>query len=107
MVLGVCRRRLGRSPDADDAFQVVFIVLARDARKIENRESLAGWLYRVADLVALKWAGKVHRRAPGELLVDAVSDPRPGPEADTVELPVLSLDSRGPRETRRRFRPEF
>lgn len=82
MVLGVCRRRLGRSADADDAFQVVFMVLARDARKIENRESLAGWLYRVAYLVALKWAGKVHRRAPGELLVDAVFDHRPGPEAD-------------------------
>jgi RNA polymerase sigma factor (sigma-70 family) len=82
MVLGVCRRRLGRSADADDAFQVVFMVLARDAAKIENRESPAGWLYRVAYLVALKWAGKAHRCTPGELLVDAVFDPRPGPEAD-------------------------
>lgn len=82
MVLGVCRRRLGQSADADDAFQVVFMVLARDAAKIEHRESPAGWLYRVAYLVALKWAGKAHRRTPGELLVDAVFDPRPGPEAD-------------------------
>ncbi len=82
MVLGVCRRRLGRSADADDAFQVVFMVLARDAAKIEHRESPAGWLYRVAYLVALKWAGKAHRRTPGELLVDAVFDPHPGPEAD-------------------------
>lgn len=91
MVLGVCRRRLGRSADADDAFQVAFMVLARDAPKIENRESLAGWLYRVAYLVALKWAGKVHRRATGELLVDAVFDNRPGPEADATggELQVV------------------
>lgn len=91
MVLGVCRRRLGRSADADDAFQIAFMVLARDARKIENRESLAGWLYRVAYLVALKWAGKVHRRTPGELLVDAVSDHRPGPEADASGSELQAL----------------
>ncbi len=39
MVYAVCCRRLGKVPDADDAFQAAFLVLARDAAKIANRES--------------------------------------------------------------------
>lgn len=81
MVLGVCRRRLGVTADADDAFQVVFHVLARDAAKVVARESLAGWLYRVAYLVALKWSGKMHRRPTSELTPDAAADRGPGPES--------------------------
>jgi RNA polymerase sigma factor (sigma-70 family) len=62
MVLPVCRRRLGNDADAEDAFQAVFLVLARDAPRIGNRESLSGWLFRVAYLVALKMMGKNARR---------------------------------------------
>src|SRR5689334_25252263 len=46
MVLGVCRRALGPSPDADDAFQATFIALSRNARRIKER--VPGWLFRVA-----------------------------------------------------------
>lgn len=46
MVLGVCRRALGPTPDADDAFQATFIALARNARRV--KESVPGWLFRVA-----------------------------------------------------------
>jgi RNA polymerase sigma factor (sigma-70 family) len=62
MVLAVCRRRLGNYADAEDAFQAVFLVLARDAPRIGNRESLPGWLFRVAYLVALRMMGKNARR---------------------------------------------
>src|SRR5262249_9298543 len=53
MVLAVCRRRLGRDADAEDAFQAVFLSLARSSGSIGRRESLPGWLYRVAYLISL------------------------------------------------------
>lgn len=48
MVLGVCRRMLGEVHAAEDAFQATFLVLARDARKIRCRKSLASWMRRVS-----------------------------------------------------------
>ena len=48
MVLGVCRRVLSDSNDADDAFQATFLVLIRKAGSLGRPELLGNWLYGVA-----------------------------------------------------------
>ena len=54
MVLAVCRGVLNDSNDADDAFQGVFLLLARKARSLWIHDSLGGWLHRVACRIAFQ-----------------------------------------------------
>ncbi len=65
MVLGVCRRVTGDRHAADDAFQAVFLVLARKARAVRlgADESLGRWLYGVSLRVARR-ARVVAERQP-------------------------------------------
>jgi RNA polymerase sigma factor (sigma-70 family) len=53
-VLGVCRRVLGDSHEADDAFQATFLVLVRKAGSLGRLDGLGPWLYGVAVRSALK-----------------------------------------------------
>jgi RNA polymerase sigma factor (sigma-70 family) len=62
MVLAVCRRVLEQAPDADDAFQATFLVLAEKAGAPGWQESVGSWLYEVAYRVALKLRGDAARR---------------------------------------------
>jgi RNA polymerase sigma factor (sigma-70 family) len=54
MVMGVCRRLLGQAHDAEDAFQAVFLVLARKADTLRRAGSLPAWLHKTAFRIGLR-----------------------------------------------------
>ena len=61
-VLSVCRGVLGKSYDAEDAFQAVFLILARKARSLRRPDSVACWLHGVALRVAVRLRADATRR---------------------------------------------
>jgi RNA polymerase sigma factor (sigma-70 family) len=80
LVLGVCRRVLRREPDAEDAFQATFLMLARHAGSIRQTEAVSSWLYRVAHRIATKAGIAMARRS--------VLEKRVTPRADALGSPV-------------------
>jgi RNA polymerase sigma factor (sigma-70 family) len=86
-VLRVCRQVLGRSADAEDAFQSTFLLLARKAGSIRRRESLGHWLHGVAHRVAVRSRANARRREARERVLPIRPDgPPPGAETDLDEL---------------------
>src|SRR5271166_5605791 len=84
MVLGVCRRVLGRAQDVEDACQATFLVLVRRAGAIRRRASLASWLHGVAHRIALRLFAQTRRHSAG---VDAADvDPQAPPADPTADL---------------------
>ena len=69
MVLGVCRRVLRHTADADDAFQATFLILVRRAAALRDPDRLGAWLYGVAWRTANKLRAS---RRPGAPLPEEV-----------------------------------
>jgi RNA polymerase sigma factor (sigma-70 family) len=93
MVLGVCRRILGDVHDAEDAFQASFLVLARRAAAISQRELVGNWLYGVASRTALELKSRTARRRSREKQVMDMPHPTVEPAAvwDDVQ-PLLDQE---------------
>jgi RNA polymerase sigma factor (sigma-70 family) len=90
MVLGVCRQTLGRIHDAEDAFQAIFLVLARRAGSIRNRKALGAWLHEVAYRTAVRARSRAAQRRRREMEVANMSTGADTPEWAWGDLgPVL------------------
>jgi uncharacterized protein (TIGR03067 family) len=82
MILGTCRRILGAGPAAEDALQVTFLVLLKQAARLIHHDTLGGYLHGVARRTAMKARTLAARRAKHE----ARMVPRP------MNPPVEALD---------------
>lgn len=82
-VLGVCRRVLRDRHDAEEAFQMTFLALARRAAELRDPTRVGSWLYGVAVRTAQKVRSLAARRAARET-PNADLDPpgRPAPDPD-------------------------
>lgn len=89
MVWGVCRRVLRRHHDAEDAFQATFLVLARKANSVNQRETLGNWLYAVAYQTARKARAMSSRREGRERQVSEMPEPTSAPTDPWGDLTPL------------------
>jgi RNA polymerase sigma-70 factor (ECF subfamily) len=91
MVLGVCRRVLRNTHDAEDVFQATFLVLSRKAGSIRSRQVVASWLYGVAYRTAMKARTMNAKRRAKERQAGELSRAEPSTDAAHEEL-LAQLD---------------
>jgi RNA polymerase sigma factor (sigma-70 family) len=94
MVLRVCRRILRDTHAAEDAFQATFLVLARRARALGERELLGNWLYGVALRTSRKARLAAARRAARDRVAagrrsETIVDPAPDERGDFERARIL------------------
>ncbi len=93
MVLSLCRRFLRDPRDIEDAFQATFLILARKAGSIRQREVLSSWLYGVAYRIAVRARSEVLNRRSVETGVPLLNDPADVASRDEDEIgPVLDQE---------------
>jgi RNA polymerase sigma factor (sigma-70 family) len=89
MVLGVCRRVLRHTQDAEDATQATFLVLARKAGSIRKAEAVCCWLYGVAYRVARRLHAQIVRQHAHLAAAARVARPQNQPDASWQEYLVV------------------
>jgi RNA polymerase sigma factor (sigma-70 family) len=89
LVLGICRRVLHHTHDAEDAFQATFLVLARKASSIRKRESLGSYLHGVAYRLAEKLRARARRRSAHECATAGRETTDPAEEITWRELRLV------------------
>src|SRR5262245_46430973 len=109
-VLRVCQANLRQGPDAEDAFQATFLILAQKARSLRLRGPLGPWLHEVARRVSANARTALARRRRHErrrAVHEAYEHRAPEPDLATVvhdalarlpqrfRLPVVLCDLQG------------
>jgi RNA polymerase sigma factor (sigma-70 family) len=84
LVWSVCRRLLGDSADAEDAFQATFVVLARKGKSVGDGSAVAGWLHQVAWRASINARKARARRAAHE--ARAAQGPSPCDNCDPTKM---------------------
>jgi RNA polymerase sigma factor (sigma-70 family) len=92
LVRAACRRVLGETPDADDAFQAVFWILVRKAGTVRDAALLGPWLHTVAVRTSERARHMVRRRLARERPVNAMPEPSYEPPEPHDWLPLLDAE---------------
>jgi RNA polymerase sigma factor (sigma-70 family) len=92
MVLAACRRLLRHEQDAEDAFQAVFLVLARKANSLRWNSTVGPWLHEVANRTALEARAIRARRRVHEIQSNAVPHPLVEPTEPQDWRPLLDRE---------------
>lgn len=91
MVLAICRRILRQEQDAEDAFQASFLMLARKAVTIRQRDSVGGWLYQVTRRLARRAGATIRRRDQHLTGLTELEAPATEMSDDSLEAEIARL----------------
>jgi DNA-directed RNA polymerase specialized sigma24 family protein len=86
MVLRACNQALRDPHAAEDAFQATFLVLARKARSIRERDSVASWRFGLASRAAARIQMMESRRQRYERMLERLLDQKGGPSSNAADL---------------------